>query len=134
MTYLLDTNTCIEFLRANKGSPVPAKMASIDSAQIAVCSVVVGELLFGAFRSNDPVKMLAQVQTFLAGFVSLPFDDTAAREYAIVRADLVAKGTPIGANDLLIAAIALANHLVLVTHNTRDFGRITGLKLDDWQI
>ena len=67
-------------------------------------------------------------------FVSVPFDDWAAEEYAKVRADLAAKGTPIGANDYLIAAIALANGLTLVTHNTGEFSRVVGLTLDDWQI
>ncbi len=98
-----------------------------------MCSVVVGELLFGALRSRDGAKNLAEVRTFLASFLSLPFDDRAAEEYARVRADLAAKGTPIGPNDLLIAAIALANGLTLVTHNTVEFSRVVGLTLEDWQ-
>jgi tRNA(fMet)-specific endonuclease VapC len=63
----------------------------------------------------------------------LPFDENAAAHYAAIRADLAAKGTPIGPNDLLIAAIALANGLILVTHNTTEFSRVVGLSLADWQ-
>ena len=71
---------------------------------------------------------------FAAGFSTLAYDDRAAAEYAKVRADLAAKGTPIGPNDLMIAAIALANALILVTHNTSEFSRVVGLTLEDWQI
>jgi tRNA(fMet)-specific endonuclease VapC len=65
-------------------------------------------------------------------FVSLPFDDRAAEEYGKVRAELAVRGTPIGPNDLMIASIALANQVTLVTHNTAEFSRIPGLTLDDW--
>jgi tRNA(fMet)-specific endonuclease VapC len=99
-----------------------------------LCSVVVGELLFGALRSRDVARNLAQVRTFVSGLRSLPFDDRAADEYATIRANLAAKGTQIGPNDLLIAAIALANGLTLVTHNTAEFSRVVGLNLDDWQV
>jgi tRNA(fMet)-specific endonuclease VapC len=95
--------------------------------------VVVAELLFGALRSRDVTKNLADVRAFLSGFQSLDIDGSAAEEYARVRADLAAKGTPIGPNDLLIASIALANRVTLVTHNTVEFGRVVGLTLDDWQ-
>jgi tRNA(fMet)-specific endonuclease VapC len=63
----------------------------------------------------------------------LPFDDLCAEHYGIIRADLAAQGTPTGNNDTLIAAIARAHDAVLVTHNTKEFGRITGLRLQDWQ-
>ncbi len=99
-----------------------------------LCSVVVGELLFGAMRSKNVPKNLAAVKAFCAGFLSLPFDDLSAEEYAKVRADLTSKGMIIGPNDLLIAAIALANGLILVTHNTAEFVRVAGLTLQDWQI
>ncbi len=89
--------------------------------------MVVGELLFGALRSQDVGKNLADVQGFRAGFLSLPFDDRSAEEYAKVRTDLAAKGTPIGPNDLLIAAVALANGVTLVTHSTAEFSRVVGL-------
>jgi tRNA(fMet)-specific endonuclease VapC len=67
-------------------------------------------------------------------YISLPFDDPAAEEYARVRAHLANQGTPIGPNDLIIAATALANQLTLVTHNTAEFSRVPGLTLEDWQV
>lgn len=134
MKYLLDTNTCIQHLRHGKQSPVAAHLATVNAGDAVLCAVVVGELLFGALRSQNPSKNLAEVNAFRAGFVSLACDDRAAAEYATLRAMLAAKGTPIGPNDMLIAAIALANSLTLITHNTREFSRVYGLTLEDWQI
>ena len=85
-------------------------------------------------KSNDPAQTRAKQQAFLVQFVSLPFDDDAAEVYAIIRARLEAQGTPIGPYDLQIAAIALANNLILVTHNTREFSRVPGLLLEDWEL
>jgi tRNA(fMet)-specific endonuclease VapC len=132
--YLLDTNTCVQFLRHGAASPVAARLAAANPGEVVLCSVVVAELLFGALRSRDVAKNLAAVRNFAAGFMSLPFADQAAEEYARIRADLAAKGTPIGPNDLMIAAIALAHGLILVTHNTAEFSRVTGLLLEDWQV
>jgi tRNA(fMet)-specific endonuclease VapC len=132
--YLLDTNTCVQYLRYGTASPVAGKLASAKPGEAVLCSIVLGELLFGAWRSQDAAKNLVDVQTFGAGFQSLPFDDPAAYVYAEIRADLAAKGTPIGPNDMLIAAIARANGLILVTHNTSEFCRVVGLSLEDWQI
>jgi tRNA(fMet)-specific endonuclease VapC len=131
--YLLDSNTCIHYLRHGISSPVAVHLARQNPGDVVLCSVVIGELLFGAHRSHDVAKNLADVTGFCAGFLSLPFDDVAAQEYGAIRADLAAKGTPIGPNDLFIAAIALANRLTLVTHNTGEFSRVIGLALDDWQ-
>jgi tRNA(fMet)-specific endonuclease VapC len=85
-------------------------------------------------RSADPASGQARLTLFLANFVSLPLDDRAAEIAAAVRADLAGKGRLIGPHDLLIAAIALANDLTLVTHNTREFGRVAGLMIEDWEV
>lgn len=82
-----------------------------------VCSIVKDELFYSAMKSSNPEGTLVQQLDFLNRFVSLPFDDTSAVIYGRIRAQLAALGTPIGSNDLLIAAIALANNLTLVTHN-----------------
>ena len=70
----------------------------------------------------------------MSEFVTLPFDDQSAVIYGQIRAQLAAPGTPIDPNDLLIASIALANNLIIVTHNTREFSRVEGLRLEDWDI
>jgi tRNA(fMet)-specific endonuclease VapC len=101
---------------------------------VVLCSVVVAELLYGARSSANAKQMLAQIQGFCAAFVSLAFEDRAADEYSKIRAYLAGLGTPIGPNDLLIAAIALAHDLILVTHNTAEFSRVPQLRLEDWQV
>ena len=84
-------------------------------------------------KSQNPRRTLARQQPFVNRFVSLPFDDQAAEIYGEIRADLEKMGQPIGPNDFLIAAIAVANDVTLVTHNTREFGRAKDLKLEDWE-
>jgi tRNA(fMet)-specific endonuclease VapC len=132
MKYLLDTNTCIRYINGSSQS-VADKLNALDKRDAVVCSVVKAELFFGALRSQNPIKTMAGQRQFLSLFVSLPFDDAAAEHYAQIRAELSQKGTPIGSNDLLIAAIALANGLTLITHNTSEFGRVSGLKIEDWE-
>ena len=95
--------------------------------------MVKAELAFGAAGSHDPTSTLAKLATFLAPFTSLPFDDSCADTYGRVRAQLERAGTPIGPNDLMIAAIAITHGLTHVTHNTREFERIPGLSLTDWE-
>ncbi len=98
-----------------------------------LCSVVVAELHYGARRSTRQAETLVQVQAFCNHFFSVVFDDESAAVYGRIRADLAELGTLIGPNDLLIAAIAQANNLTLITRNTREFSRVAGLKLEDWQ-
>ncbi len=131
MTYLLDTDTCIAFLRG-RDPGIRRRFAALTAEEIIVPAPVRGELFYGAARSQDPLRTRRQIDAFLVPFASLPFDDTAADAYGEIRAQLAASGTLIGPNDLLIAAIARAASLTLVTHNTREFGRVPGLVLDDW--
>lgn len=132
MKYLLDTNTCIRYING-RSKAVVDKLDSLNEGDAVVCSVVKAELFFGALRSQNPIKTMVAQKQFLSLFISLPFDDSAAEYYGQIRADLANKGTPIGSNDLLIAAIALANKLTLITHNSREFARITGLQIEDWE-
>jgi tRNA(fMet)-specific endonuclease VapC len=130
--YLLDTNVCIRYL--NGRSPaVKKKLEATNASNIYVCAVVKAELFYGAMRSNNPQRTLANQQRFLNLFTSLPFDDDAASVYGDIRAYLAQQGTPIGSNDLQIAAIALNHNLILVTHNTREFSRVPGLSWEDWE-
>lgn len=132
MTYLLDINTCIEYLR-QKNSRVIQRIQAVAVTDIHLCSVVKAELFAGAFASRRIQINLAKVTAFAQPYLSLPFDDAAAMIFGQVRADLAARGLPIGPYDMMIAAIAVANHLTLVTHNTAEFSRVNGLLLDDWQ-
>jgi tRNA(fMet)-specific endonuclease VapC len=132
LTYLLDTNTCIRYLNGRAPS-IQQRLNTVATVDVAVCSVVKAELFYGAMRSRDPQKTLAGQQAFPHPYISLPFDDLAAMAFGRIRADLAAAGTPIGSYDLQIAAIALANGLTLVTHNTREFSRVNGLLIEDWE-
>ena len=86
-------------------------------------------------RKNQPSQTrLDTLKAFVDSFVSLPFDDKAAEIYGRIRAELERIGTPIGPNDLMIAAIALANNVTLITHNTKEFRRVQGLALEDWEV
>ena len=132
MSYLLDTNTCIRYLNG-ESEKVPRRLASLSSESVFLCSMVKAELLFGAAKSRSPDRARAVLQVFFDAFRSLPFDDTAASAYATIRSGLEREGTPMGPNDLVIAATALANRAILVTHNTREFGRVSGLEWEDWE-
>lgn len=132
MIYLLDTNACIAYLNRPE-SGVRLRLETLPRQDVAVCSVVKAELFYGAMRTSNSERTLARQQTFLNQYVSLPFDDRSALIYGRIRAQLAASGTPIGPYDLQIAAIALANNLTLVTHNTREFSRVEGLRIEDWE-
>ena len=101
---------------------------------IAICSVVKAELLFGALRSAQKESNYQLLQKFFSPLHSFEFDDNAAEHYAQIRADLTAQGNLIGANDLMIAAIARANKATLITHNTGEFSRVQGLLIQDWEV
>ena len=133
MTHMLDTNSCVDHFRRGPASNVTTRLAAAVPGSVVVCSVVVAELLYGAHRSARKAQALIQVHGFCRSFRSLVFDDLAAEEYGSIRAHLAGLGTPIGPNDLLIASIALANGLTLVTSNSGEFSRVPGLKLEDWQ-
>lgn len=132
MKYLLDTNTCVAFLRGTHPA-VAARMGAEPPGNVVLCSIVKAELIFGALRSARPSESLRRLDVFFSGFASLPFDDAAAGHYGRIRAALANAGTPIGPNDLLIASIAISNALTVVTHNLSEFQRVPGLLVEDWQ-
>lgn len=134
MIYLLDTNTCIHAIRKNGNPLVKARLSVTPPGEIAVCTVVVGELYYGAEKSGNPGPERLKVDLFIAPFANLPFDPKASSEYGIIRADLALRGLRIGPLDTMIAAIARVNNLTLVTHNTGEFSRVPGLNLVDWEI
>ena len=132
MIFLPDTNAWIRFLNPGENQ-VKEHFLSVDPSAIWLCSVVKAELFFGAMKSTRLTENLALLDELFEDFTSVPFDDEAARKYGEIRSDLARKGTPIGPNDLMIAAIALAHESVLITHNTREFKRVVGLKVEDWE-
>ena len=128
MKFLLDTDTCIWILRND--TEVRAHLKKLTPADVVVSTMNEAELLYGALNSQDPVKRTKDVELFLSPILVLPFDADAAKEHARLR--LALKSTPIGERDLVIASVAVANHLTVVTHNQREFGRVPGLKTIDW--
>jgi len=132
MIFLPDTNVWIRFLNPGENL-VKDRFLSADPSTIWLCAVVKAELFFGAMKSSRILENLALLDGLFADFRSLSFDDAAARKYGEIRSDLARKGIPIGPNDLMIAAIASVHEAVLVTHNTKEFTRVTALKIDDWE-
>lgn len=132
MRYLLDSNTCIIYLKKSN-STIRNRLDSLLSNDVAVCSVVKAELFYGAMKSRKVAENLQAQNNFFSKFVSLPFNDQAAIIYGNIRTQLEIRGTPIGPYDLQIASIAMANNLILVTHNIREFSRIEGLRYEDWE-
>jgi len=129
MSYLLDTNAVIALL---KGHPkLLERMRSEQPADVLLSSVVAHELYFGAFKSGRPGRNVEVVDALRFDIVD--FDRRDARIAGHVRAVLQAAGTPVGPYDVLIAGQALARGLTLVTRNLREFRRVEGLRVEDWQ-
>jgi tRNA(fMet)-specific endonuclease VapC len=131
--FLLDTNACIRILN-NRSALLVHRIRSHDPDELRLCAVTKAELLFGAYNSARPAENLRLLQVFFAPYLSLSFDDKCTTSYGRIRFELQRQGTPIGSNDLLIAAIALANDLTLITANTREFERVAGLKFENWEV
>jgi tRNA(fMet)-specific endonuclease VapC len=127
--YLLDTNTVSFYLR---GVPaVVQRLRAEKPSDTAVSAITAFELRYGAMKRQSE-KLTAAVEGFLSLVAILPFDGRVAARAGALKVDLETKGQPAGLPDLLIAAHALTLDLILVTNNTRDFARISGLKLIDW--
>ncbi len=131
MSYLLDSNICIAFLKG-KDEALLQKFKARTPADFSLCSIVKAELLYGARNSQRVEENLRSFQKFFELFASFPFDDAAAEFYGTIRALLSKAGTPIGENDLKIASIAQAKGLTLLTRNRREFIRVPGLRLEFW--
>ncbi|MFZ4792029.1 MAG: type II toxin-antitoxin system VapC family toxin [Candidatus Competibacteraceae bacterium] len=131
--YLLDTNVCIEIVRGHHPG-IQTRMAALSYGNVAICSIVWAELELGAHLSPKGYACArAKIESFSL-LPQWPFDRDSAERYAQLRVDLQRRGQLIGDHDMQIGAIALVQGLILVTHNTREFSRIPGLQLEDWQI
>jgi tRNA(fMet)-specific endonuclease VapC len=128
--YLLDTNILSDLVRHPQGL-VFQHIAAVGEDTVCTSIIVACELRFGAIKSSS-VRLAQQLEQILAILPVLPLELSVAQHYALIRQQLEQAGTPIGPNDLLIAAHALALNLTLVTANTREFERIPTLSLDNW--
>ena len=130
MTFLLDTNAVIKIL---KGDVIfDRRVGRYRSGEVGVPSVVVYELYFGVFKGH---RMAGSMEAIGAlRFQTVDFNSEDAKAAAEIRASLAAAGTPIGPYDILIAGQALARDLTLITHNTREFSRVHGLHIEDWEL
>lgn len=130
MAYLLDTNIIIA---AMKGVPgVIGRLEKIPLSALILSPIVLGELEFGAEKSVQAEKNRARLASLIENIPTVPLDAETSRHYGLIRANLEKKGTPIGANDLWIAAQALALGAVLVTDNVGEFSRVVGLEVENW--
>jgi tRNA(fMet)-specific endonuclease VapC len=128
--YLLDTNALSDLMRRPAGS-VASRIAAEGEASICTSIIVASELRFGAAKRSSEA-LSARVAAVLEAIEVLPFDEPADRRYAELRDHLERAGTPIGPNDMLIAAHALARDLTVVTRNLGEFSRVAGLRVEDW--
>lgn len=127
---MLDTNAVSDLMYDPIG-PVGQRMAVVGTGDIAVSLIVVAELRFGVAKSGS-ARLAAQLDRVLSGLAVKPWDAPADQVYGHIRADLQRRGQPIGGNDLLIAAHALALDCILVTDNEREFSRVPGLRVENW--
>jgi len=131
LKYMLDTDIVIYTIK-NK----PEHMRDTfkrHSGLLCISAVTFGELIYGAEKSDQPLRNLEDIEGLAARLTVMPFDDKAATQFGQVRAELAKKGTPIGPYDQMIAGHARALSLTLVTNNTREFKRVPGLRVKNWE-
>jgi len=131
MTYMMDTNTCI-FLMKNFPKVV-AEFKAKRSRGVAISSITASELYYGVHNSPTPKALAVHLANFLIGVPVLDYSDTAGDSYGRIRAELKRKNKLIGELDMLIAAHAKSQNLILITNNTREFERVSGLLTEDWR-
>ena len=128
--YMLDTNICIYTIK-NRPPELREKFNSLAD-QLCISAITLGELIYGAEKSERPVENLAVAEQFAARLEVLPFSDAAAAHFGQIRAALERAGRPVGAYDLMIGGHARSEGLILVTNNMREFKRMDGLRLENW--
>ena len=132
LKFMLDTDTVI--FTMNRRPEHMREMFKLNKGQMAISTVTLGELIFGAEKSAKPEHNLQVVEGFAARLEVLPFDTAACTHWGQVRNELRKAGTPIGPYDQMLAGHARSLGLILVTHNTREFRQVGGLRLEDWVI
>ena len=132
MRYMLDTNVCIDLIHG-KRQGVIGKIREHMADGLCISSITLAELEHGVGKSARREQNRVALIKMLTIFKIIPFDDAAAEEYGRIRADLERRSLQIGPLDLLIAAHAKSEELVLVTNNIREFERVKGLAVEDWR-
>lgn len=130
MRWMLDTDTCIAIIKQHPAALKKLRGKSIG--QVGISSITLGELAFGADKSNRSNDAYEALREFALALEIAAFDEDAAMQYGVVRAALARRGRPIGPLDTLIAAHAVSADAILVTHNTREFSQVEKLRLEDW--
>lgn len=131
MIFMLDTNICIYAIK-QKPQKVIDRVRALKMSDLGISSIVLSELEYGAEKSSNPVQNKVALMQFLAGIDIAGYDATAARHYGEIRTYLESNGQIIGAMDILIAAHARSLGAILVTNNEKEFGRVPGLKIENW--
>ncbi len=131
--WLPDTNVWIKVINPQH-SLAKQRFHRCHPQQLVMCDVVKSELYYGAYKSQRPLANVSLIDELSQQFRPLSFDAKAAKILGQIRADLEKRGQLIGAYDMQIAAIALAHDCIVVTHNTKEFERITELRLEDWEV
>lgn len=128
---MLDTDICVHIIRS-RPPEIISRLVEHDAFEIGVSAITHSELEYGICKSARPEKNRSALIQFLSPFEIAPYDDLAAATYGEIRADLERRGKTIGSMDMLIAAHARSLGCTLVTNNTREFGRVPGLSLENW--
>ncbi len=131
LRYMLDTNICI-YIAKKAPEKVLEKFESLEVGSVGMSIITHGELLYGVKKSQHPRKSEKLLQELASLIIPIPLNPLVAKHYGDTRAFLEKKGTPIGNNDLWIAAHAMAEQVILVTNNTKEFSRVPHLKIENW--
>ena len=131
MKYLIDTNICI-YLMNHHPPEVLARFRKMGVGEIALSSITVSELYYGARKSKAIQQNIRRIEEFVYPFDVLAYDEDAAKEYGKIRSYLEEQSQVIGPLDMLIAAHALSRNLILITNNTKEFERVKSLQIENW--
>ena len=130
MRFLLDTNTVSDLVRHPRGK-IAGRISDVGEDDVCTSIVVATELRYGAAKRNSS-RLTAQLEAVLGALEVMALEPPADAMYGLIRADLARSGQPIGGNDLVIAAHAMALGLTVVTDNEREFSRVEDLRVENW--
>ena len=130
MEYLLDTDICIYWLKGRE--IIRNKILSVGLSNVAICSITVAELYYGAYNSSRIEENLTRAERFISNIAVISLDNDALRCFGELKTQLRKLGQPVADFDLLIASVAITENLILVTNNTRHYNRIDEIQLENW--